>query len=323
MRRLSLALRLTLWYLGAFAVAESSFGLGVWLFLRGDLSNEQRLLLVLAPLLLLVAGAVGYWLSSRALASTEQTLDQLETAHARAIKFHADASQEVRTPIWRIKTMAEQALRRSQGDEEYREALRHILLEAERTVAMMEELLALARADLGRESLELQPLDLRNTLLDLASGWRAVAGVRGLQFSERLLEAELRVLADEVALRRAVNVLLDNAFKYTPAPGGSVMLSAEAKDGHAVISVRDSGMGIAEEDQRRIFERFYRVEKARSRGLAGAGLGLAIAQCIVQQHRGKISVESMPGSGSIFRVELPLAGARVRKEVMAPRSVSR
>jgi len=317
MRRPSLALRLTLWYLGLFAVAESIFGVGVRLFLRGHLSDEQRWLLLFAPLLLLVAGAVGYWLTSRALASTEQTLDRLQSAHAHAIKFNADASQELRTPVWRIRTIAEQSLRRSQGDEEYREALRHILLEAERTVAMMEELLSLARADLGRESLDLQPLDLRNTLVDLAAGWRAVAGVRGLQFSERLRDAELRVLADEVALRRVVSVLLDNAFKYAPAPGGSVMLSAEEKDGNAVISVRDSGIGIAEEDQKRIFERFYRVQKPRSRDLAGAGLGLAIAQCIVQQHRGRISVESMPGSGSIFRVELPLAGARARKEMVA------
>jgi two-component system, OmpR family, manganese sensing sensor histidine kinase len=316
MRRLSLALRLTLWYFAVFVLAESIFGV-VWLFLRGHLSDEQRWLLLFAPVLLLLAGAVGYWLSGKALASTEQTLDRLETAHARAIKFNADASREVRIPIWRIRTMAEQALRRSQGDEEYREALRHILLEAERTVAMIDELLSLTRADLERGSLDLQPLDLRNTLVELASGWRSVAGVRGLQFSERLLDAELRVLADDAALRRVVNVLLDNAFKYTPAPGGSVLLSAEAKGDLAVISVRDTGIGIAEEDQKRIFERFYRVEKARSRELAGAGLGLAIAQSIVQQHRGRISVESMPGSGSIFRVELPLAGARVRKEVVA------
>jgi len=317
MRRLSLALRLTLWYLAVFAVAESIFVVAAWLFLRGSSSDGQRWWFLIAPLLLFVAGGLAYWFTSRALSSTEKTLQQLETAHAQSIKFNTDASLEVRTPIRRIRTIAENALRRSTGDEEYREALRHILLEAERTVAMMEELLSLARADLGHESLDLQPVDLRNTLLNLASGWRAVAGVRGLQFSERLLDAELRVLADEAALRRLVNVLLDNAFKYTPAPGGSVMLSAEAKTGLAVISVRDSGIGIAEEDQKRIFERFYRVEKRRSPDLAGAGLGLAIAQCIVEQHRGRITVESMPGSGSIFRVELPLAGATVKKEVVA------
>src|SRR5262249_34108360 len=132
---------------------------------------------------------------------------------------------------------------------------------------------------------------------------------RGLQFSERILDAELNVLGDEAALRRVLNVLMDNAFKYTPCPGGMVRLSAERKDGRAVISVADNGVGIAEGEQTRIFERFYRVDKARSRDMGGAGLGLSIALWIVEQHRGKIAVESTPGAGSIFRVELPLASA--------------
>jgi signal transduction histidine kinase len=127
----------------------------------------------------------------------------------------------------------------------------------------------------------------------------------------------LRVLGDADALRRVINILLDNAFKYTPAPGGVVTLSAEEKEGSAVISVYDNGVGIAEEDQGRIFERFYRVDKARSRELGGAGLGLSIAQWVVQQHQGKIRVESTLGAGSIFRVELPLAAANVPRELMA------
>jgi signal transduction histidine kinase len=317
MKRLSLALRLTLGYLAVFAMAEFFFGMLAWFLLRRHLLDTQRSLILFTPLLLLVAGGVGYWLSGRALSSLDARLRGTETAFTRAIKFNADASQELRTPIARTRALAEQTLRRSQGDEEYREGLRHILLEAERTTLLIEELLALARADSGRESLNLQPLDLRVTLQDVALGWRAVAGVRGLQFSERLLDAELRVLGDDRALRRVVNVLLDNAFKYTPAPGGTVTLSAEEIDGNAVISVRDSGVGIAEEDQPRIFERFYRAEKTHTRDLGGAGLGLAIAQCIVQQHQGRIWVESMLGSGSIFRVELPLAGAGVPKERLA------
>jgi signal transduction histidine kinase len=317
MKRLSLALRLTLGYLAVFAMAEFFFGMLAWFLLRRHLLDTQRSLILFTPLLLLVAGGVGYWLSGRALSSLDARLRGTETAFTRAIKFNADASQELRTPIARIRALAEQTLRRSQGDEEYREGLRHILLEAERTTVLIEELLALARADSGRESLNLQPLDLRVTLQDVALGWRAVAGVRGLQFSERLLDAELRVLGDDGALRRVVNVLLDNAFKYTPAPGGTVTLSAEERDGNAVISVRDSGVGIAEEDQPRIFERFYRAEKTPARDFGGAGLGLAIAQCIVQQHQGRIWVESMLGSGSIFRVELPLAGAGVPKELLA------
>jgi signal transduction histidine kinase len=143
-----------------------------------------------------------------------------------------------------------------------------------------------------------------------------VANVRGLQFSERILDAELRVLGDAAALRRVVDILLDNAFKYTPTPGGTVSLSAEEKDGAAVISVRDNGMGIAEGEQDRIFERFYRVDKARSREMGGAGLGLSIAQWIVQQHHGKIIVESTLGAGSIFRVHLPLAAADISQELL-------
>jgi signal transduction histidine kinase len=160
-----------------------------------------------------------------------------------------------------------------------------------------------------------EPIDLRGALQEIAAGWRQVANVRGLQFSERLLNAELRVLGDAAALRRVVDILLDNAFKYTPPSGGAVSLSAEQVGERAVISVRDNGVGIAEEEQGRIFERFYRVNKTRSREMGGAGLGLAIAQWIVEQHRGRITVESTLGAGSIFRVELPLAPAGVAREL--------
>lgn len=315
------------------------------------LERFQGYLVMFAPLLLLAAGCLGYWLSRRALSPvdaltrtartiTGQTLSsrleqlhtgdelqrlsdtlnemlgRIETAFTHVTEFTADASHELRTPISLIRTEAELALRRSRNDDEYREALRHILLEAERTTSLIEELLALARADSGRQSLNIQPVDLRGTLQEVASGWRAVASVRGLQFSERILNAELRVLGDPEALRRVVNILLDNAFKYTKAPGGTVTLAAEQREGKALISVRDNGLGIAEQDQDRIFERFYRVDKARSREFGGAGLGLSIAQWIVQQHHGRIYVESALGAGSIFWVELPMAAANVPSELM-------
>jgi signal transduction histidine kinase len=104
------------------------------------------------------------------------------------------------------------------------------------------------------------------------------------------------------------DILLDNAFKYTPSPG-SVHLSLEQNAEGAVITVQDSGPGIDEQDQPKIFERFYRVDKARSREQGGAGLGLAIAQWIVTQHRGSIAVDSRLGRGAVFRVELPLIEA--------------
>ncbi|MGC2450654.1 MAG: ATP-binding protein [Candidatus Sulfotelmatobacter sp.] len=298
-----------------------------------------------APLLLLVAAIVGYWMSRRALAPVDalvrtardigganlsgrlhkletgdelqrlsdtlnEMLDRIETAFLRVTQFTADASHELRTPVSLIRTEAELALRRSRGEEEYKESLRHILLEAERTTSLIEQLLALARADSGREMLRVQPVDLRQVMRSVIEGWQQVSTIRNLQFTSSVQEQSTFVMGDETLLRRLADILLDNAFKYTPSPG-SVRLSLEQHDESAVIRVQDSGVGIAQEDQSKIFERFYRVDKARSRDQGGSGLGLAIAQWIVMQHRGSITVESRPGEGATFRVELPMIAAPV------------
>jgi heavy metal sensor kinase len=305
------------------------------------LDDFRRYLLWFAPLLLLGASAVGYWLSHRALAPVDalartartisghnlssrleqlhtgdelqrlsdtlnEMLARIESAFLRITEFTADASHELRTPIALIHTEAELALRRSRNEAEYQEALRHILLEADRTAKLIEELLALARADSGREALDLQPLDLLTTLRESASKWNQAASLRNLQFHQHLEAQRLPVMGDENALRRVIDILLDNALKYTLAPG-KVTLSAlkNEEQGRVVVTVEDSGIGIAPEDQARIFERFYRVDKARSRELGGAGLGLAIARWIVQLHKGSLTVKSELGKGSAFRVELP------------------
>jgi heavy metal sensor kinase len=310
------------------------------------LSQFRSYLLMFAPLLLLAAAAGGYWLSRRALSPVDalvqtartvsgtnlnsrlqkletgdelqrlsdtlnEMLDRIESAFLRITQFTADASHELRTPISLIRTEAELALRRSRGEAEYKESLRHILLEAERTTALIEQLLAMARADSGRETLHLEPVDLRQTLRSVVAGWQQVATIRNLQFSARLDGPEVFVTGDETLLRRLLDILLDNALKYTSQPG-SVQLRLEAHGDSALISVQDSGVGIAEKDQSKIFERFYRVDQARNRAQGGAGLGLAIAQWIVMQHRGSIEVESRPGQGSTFRVELPMIAAPVR-----------
>lgn len=308
-------------------------------------------LLMFAPLLLLVAAGGGYWLSRRALAPVDELvrtareisganlnsrlrkintgdelqrlsdtlnemLDRIETAFLRVTQFTADASHELRTPVSLIRTEAELALRRSRGESEYKESLRHILLEAERTTGLIEQLLSLARADAGREALHMQPVDLRQTLRGVVDGWQQVASIRNLQFSSSIDAHDSFVMGDETALRRLADILLDNAFKYTSSPG-TVRLSLEQKEENVVIAVQDSGVGIAEEDQPKIFERFYRIDKARSRAQGGAGLGLAIAQWIVMQHRGLIAVDSRPGNGSIFRVELPKIAAAVQHSQLA------
>jgi heavy metal sensor kinase len=302
-------------------------------------------LLMFAPVLLFAASAVGYWLSHKALAPVDalartartisghnlssrleplhtgdelqrlsdtlnEMLGRIEAAFRRITEFTADASHELRTPIALIHTEAELALRRSRDEGEYREALRNILLEAERTANLLEKLLDLARADSGSEALDIHPVDLLVSLRESASKWRQVASLRNLQFEERLEVQRLPVMGDENALRRVIDILLDNALKYA-APPGKITLSAEEKDGHVAVSVEDTGVGIAPEDQAKIFERFYRVDKARSRELGGAGLGLAIAQWIVQLHKGSIAVQSEIGRGSLFRVEIPATTSAV------------
>ncbi len=310
------------------------------------LHDFRSYLLMFAPLLLLVAAGGGYWLSRRALSPVDalvrtarevsgtnlsrrlqkletgdelqrlsdtlnEMLDRIEAAFQRITQFTADASHELRTPVSLIRTEAELALRRSRGEAEYKESLRHILLEAERTTALIEQLLSMARADSGRETLHFEPVDLRQTLRRVVDGWQQVATIRNLQFSASLDAPDFSVMGDETLLRRLADILLDNAFKYTPSPG-SVHLSLEGQGESAVIKVQDSGVGIVEEEQGKIFERFYRVDKARSRAQGGAGLGLAIARWIVTQHGGSIQVESQPGQGSTFRVELPMTAAPVQ-----------
>lgn len=300
-----------------------------------------------APLLLLIAAAVGYWMSRKALSPVDELvrtardvsgtnlksrlqtletgdelqrlsdtlnamLDRIEASFQRVTQFTADASHELRTPVSLIRTEAELALRRSRGEAEYQEALRHILAEAERTSSLIEQLLSLARADSGRESVQLTPVNLSPILNSIVEGWKQVASIRGLQFSANIANHDAFVMADETWLRRLIEILLDNAFKYTPS-SGSVQLQLERKneDRNVLVTVKDSGVGIAQEEHAKIFERFYRVDKARSRAEGGTGLGLSIAQWIVTQHHGTISVDSAPGQGAIFRVQLPMIAAPV------------
>jgi heavy metal sensor kinase len=303
-------------------------------------------LLLFAAVLLLVSGFVGYWISRRALAPVDalvrtarsirgtnlsgrlqkvetgdelqrlsdtlnEMLDRIELAFQRITQFTADASHELRTPISLIRTEAELALRRSRTEAEYKESLNHILSEAERTTSLIEQLLEMARADSGREVLDIQPVDLSQTLRSVVDRWHQVSAIRNVEFAARIGDGPAFVMGNEALLRRLTEILLDNAFKYTGSPG-SVHLSLELHIDSARITVQDSGVGIAQEDQNRIFERFYRVDKARSRAQGGTGLGLAIAQWIVSQHRGTIAVESRPGKGATFRVELPLTPAPVQ-----------
>ena len=305
------------------------------------LERFRLILLLAAPVLLLLASAGGYWLSTRALApvdaisrmaqrisiesleprlSVPQTGDQLqrlsETLNAmlsrlafsvrRMKQFTADASHELRAPVSLIRTTAEVAVqRRDRSAGEYLQALEEILEEAAETSQVVESLMLLARADSGTQVLEAAPADICAIVRSASDQGEKLVRNRGSKCSAQIPEDPIWIQADAEALRRALLILIDNAAKYTPA-GGSVAIRLEARNGLAVASVSDTGIGIAKEDLAHIFDRFWRADKARSREQGGAGLGLSIAKWIVETHRGSIDVKSELGRGSAFYLSVPL-----------------
>jgi two-component system, OmpR family, sensor kinase len=229
-------------------------------------------------------------------------LASLEAAYTAQRRFVADASHELRAPLTTIRGNLEFVRRARDLPAQTRdEALVDALAESERMTRLVDDLLALARADAG-QALDMRPVALHELLADLRQEVAARAGERELCL-ERLDEAW--VWGDPDRLKQVALILVDNALRYTPA-GGTVTLSLVAGDGRATLRVADTGIGIDPEDRPHIFDRFYRADKARARDEAGAGLGLAIAAAIVDQHEGSIEVESAPGAGSIFAVHLRL-----------------
>ena len=170
---------------------------------------------------------------------------------------------------------------------------------------LIEGLLVLARADSGQEVLKPQPIELGKFLRNCMKEWKPLAARAGHELNWRSREAgDVWVMADESSFRRVLMILLDNAVKYTPAPG-CIDVLLEEHDRCAVVSVNDTGIGISAAEQSRIFDRFYRVDRARGRTVGGAGLGLAIARWVVECHGGSITVESVANKGSRFSVQVP------------------
>jgi two-component system OmpR family sensor kinase len=229
---------------------------------------------------------------------------RLAAAFTEMRRFAADAAHELRTPLTALKGGIEVSLRGARSADEYRRVLGGSLEEVDRLIRLAEDLLLLSRSTAGPETPR-RPVDLEPLLLDVFD-----VGVRlaqGTGVSVRLNDvAPVTVKGDGVALRRAMLNLVENALKYTPA-GGKVELSLTSGDGHAAVTVEDTGLGIAATDQERIFEPFVRLDAARARETGGTGLGLAIARAIAVAHGGTLSLESEPGAGSRFTIRLPLA----------------
>jgi signal transduction histidine kinase len=233
-----------------------------------------------------------------------QMLQRIESAVARITQFTADASHELRTPVALIRTRAEVTLAKPRSSDQYRDALNEVLAESERTTTLIENLMTLARADTGSDTLNFDRTNMSEIASEVCSQAQTLTEGKQLHWSATIPETAIWVRGDTNALRRLLLILVDNAVKYTP-PAGSVSLALQCNGTHAEIRVRDTGIGISADDLPHIFDRFYRADKARSRELGGTGLGLSIGRWIANAHGGEISVESSTG-GSVFLVLLPV-----------------
>ena len=231
-------------------------------------------------------------------------IERLDKAFTQQRRFVADASHELRTPVAAIRSMIDVTLAQGAGEEEAIHVLSEVNVVTERLGHLINDLLTLARADEGQTLLERKPVRLDLLATDVAASTELLAAEQDIAVTVDTSEPVL-VLGDEVRLIQVILNLLQNALVYTNA-GGKISLKVEARDNNALLSIRDTGIGIAPEHLEHIFERFYRADAARSRAVGGSGLGLAIVDWIVHAHKGTISVESEVGKETTFTVALPL-----------------
>jgi heavy metal sensor kinase len=306
------------------------------------LSNLLASLAIVLPLIVVVSIAGGYLLMRRSLQplheiatiseqitsrnlnerlperQTRDEIEQLTNALNRMMsrleesfhhvnRFSADVSHEIRTPLAILRAELEDLIRSADLTPESRNSAASALEEAEKLSRVAEQLLEMTRLEAGE-------MLAASSRVDFSALTRnAVEQMRLLTEEKRIAlrfdgSESVHVVADPVRLRQVVVNLVDNAIKYTPG-GGSITVSTHRLDGKAVLDVSDSGIGIPQESLPHLFERFYRVDGARSRHLGGTGLGLAIVKSICAAFGGTITVQSTVGSGTTFRVELPLEAA--------------
>jgi len=219
--------------------------------------------------------------------------------------FVANASHELKTPVAAVRALAETLLTALPDDPEAgRRFAERIGREAERLEVLARDLLDLSRVERG--TLDVEPVDLVGLAKEVADGYTDLAEERRVRLHTEL-QPQLSLRGDRAQLGLLVSNLLDNALRHTPAKG-TVRVRLEATEGRAVIQVADTGEGIPAGELSRVFERFYRVDKARARQTGGTGLGLAIVRHVAEAHGGTVRVDSELGRGSSFTVSLPLAG---------------
>ena len=307
--------------------------------LRGQLREVLSVLAIGLPVVALLAGIGGYVLARRALAPIDRlavearritaerlherlsipnerdeigrlaavindVFGRLESSFDQLRRFTADASHELRTPLAVIRGVGEVALAAPRSAPEYRESMGSMLEEADRLTTLVDTLLRLSHGDAQTVRLSREPADLGPLAREVVSSLSILAEERQQQIAVDTAGPAM-VTVDRLMLREAITNLLDNAIKYGPA-GSTIDIRVRTERDQAVVEIADAGAGIAAGDRERIFDRFVRLDGARSRDSGGTGLGLAIAKWAVQAHGGHIAVDENPGGGSIFRITLPL-----------------
>ena len=256
-------------------------------------------LLCVAVLLFALACYFGYWLAGR-------NIQPISEMYGRQMQFTADASHEMRTPL-AVMALATQGLKE---DEESRysdfakESIEMLQNETQRMSRLTENLMALARGDEGNAPVPMQMVNITELCARVGQQLKLLAQEKGIALRTHV-DDSLELLGDETALNRLLIILLDNAIKYSPAATNIDFIVTKSKN-NVLFVVQDEGCGISDEDKEKVFDRFYREDKARSRSQGGLGLGLSLAHAIVRQHQGEIRILDNKPCGTIMQVLLPL-----------------
>jgi heavy metal sensor kinase len=258
---------------------------------------------------------------SRLIETFNEMISRLDRSFRQVKQFSTDASHELKTPLTILKGEVEVALRKERGPREYEQILRSNLEEINRMSQIVEDLLLLSKADSGEIRLNREDMNLTEVLNEVVAQVNVLAKSKNLGIETANHHEEIHIFGDPLRIRELLLNLIENGIKYTEE-GGSIHIlltkdtwlqdrnpssPPQGEQAEFVkVVVSDTGIGIAREDQERIFDRFFRVDKARSREQGGSGLGLSICKWIVEAHRGEIKVESELGKGSSFIVKLPI-----------------
>ena len=303
------------------------------------LKNLQIILLTVVPAVLLLTALIGRFIARRALkpvAKITQTakdigsganlsqripvsevkdeigqlaltfnsmMDRLESSFTQMRQFSSDASHELRTPLTVLKGQSELALGKQRKPEEYQEVISSNLEEVQYMSKVLEDLFLLSKSDENQIALDFESVDLKSLIEEVCKHAEIIASEKNIKIVIAYLEP-VQVYGDPVRLRQMIWNVVVNGIKYTQHDG-EVKISVQDKGDGVLIIIQDNGIGISEEDLPLVFNRFYRVDKARSRQEGGTGLGLSICKFIVGAHKGNINLESKLGEGTKFKITLP------------------